>query len=222
MSGASTHGCWITFEGIEGSGKSTQLRRLAERLRDAGRAATVTREPGGTALGAHIRSLLLKLSDRPMAPLTELLLYTADRAQHLEEIVLPALDRGEVVLCDRYLDATLAYQGYGRELGCERVLALHRQPPLDRWPQRTLLFDLEAAAGLERARERNRAAGLEVEEGRFEAETLEFHERVRAGYLELAAAEPQRFRILDAAKTPDEVEAAVTEALADLALERPS
>ena len=206
---------WITFEGIEGSGKSTQLRRLTDRLRQSGRALTVTHEPGGTDLGARIRSLLLRPTATPMASLTELLLYTADRAQHLSEVVVPALEAGENVLCDRYLDATLAYQGYGRQLGCEQVLELHRYSPLDRLPDRTLLFDLDVATGLERARERNRAAGLDVTEGRFEEEAIEFHERVRRGYLELAAADERRFRVIKAKSGTDKVEQAVLASLAD-------
>jgi dTMP kinase len=206
---------WITFEGIEGSGKSTQVRRLTERLRQSGRALTVTHEPGGTDLGARIRSLLLRPTPTPMAALTELLLYTADRAQHLSEVIVPALAAGENVLCDRYLDATLAYQGYGRQLGCEQVLELHRYSPLDRRPDRTLLFDLDVATGLERARERNRAAGLDVTEGRFEDEAVEFHERVRRGYLELATAEAPRFRVIKANKSTDVVEQAVLASLAD-------
>ncbi len=206
---------WITFEGIEGSGKSTQVRRLADRLLQSGRSRTVTHEPGGTELGARIRSLLLRPTPTPMASLTELLLYTADRSQHLGEIVVPALEAGEIVLCDRYIDATLAYQGYGRELGCEQVLELHRYSPLDRLPDRTLLFDLDVATGLERARERNRAAGLDVTEGRFEDEAVEFHERVRRGYLELAAADGQRFRVIKAGKGPDDVEQAVLASLVD-------
>ena len=206
---------WVTFEGVEGSGKTTQLRRLSERLRHAGLPVTMTREPGGTQLGALIRSLLLKPTGEPMDALTETLLYTADRAQHLNEIIVPALESGETVLCDRYLDATLAYQGYGRQLGCERVLDLHRQPPLDRRPDRTLLLDLDAATGLERARERNRVAGLDVTEGRFEAEAVEFHERVRDGYLELAAQDGTRFRVIDATSGPDDVERGILDALAD-------
>jgi len=206
---------WITFEGIEGSGKSTQIRRLNDRLCQCGRRPIVTREPGGTDLGARIRSLLLRPTSAPMASLTELLLYTADRAQHLSEVIVPALEAGETVLCDRYLDATLAYQGYGRQLGCEQVLELHDRPPLDRRPDRTLLFDLKVATGLGRARERNRAAGLDVTEGRFEDEAIEFHERVRQGYLELATSDDARFRVIDGGAKPDDVEQAVLVALAD-------
>ena len=206
---------FVTFEGIEGSGKSTQLRRLHEWLRGLELNVTMTREPGGTELGARIRALLLKPTSEPMAPITELLLYTADRAQHLTETILPALERGETVLCDRYVDATLAYQGYGRELGTETIMELHRSAPLDRRPDRTLLFDLDAAVGLERARERNRAAGLDVTEGRFEDEALEFHERVRRGYRALAKAEPERFRLIDAGRSIDKVERAVRESIRD-------
>ena len=206
---------FLTFEGIEGSGKSTQLRRLREALTALEIPLVVTREPGGTELGSRIRALLLKPTSNPMAPLTELLLYTADRAQHLTETILPALERGESVLCDRYLDATLAYQGSGRQIGDEAILALHQRPPLDCRPDRTLLFDLDAATGLERARERNRAAGLDVTEGRFEDEALEFHERVRQGYLALAKAEPERFRRIDADSSIDKVERRVREALSD-------
>ncbi len=202
-------GLWITFEGTEGTGKSTQIERLARRLGDAGHTIVVTFEPGGTEVGRRLRELLLRPADEPMDPMTELLLYAADRAQHLTEVILPALDRGELVLCDRFLDATLAYQGYGRRLGVQRILEIHSHPPLDRRPHYTILLDLEAATAVERARSRNIGAGLDESEGRFERERLEFHERVRNGYLELAAAEPERFRIIDASGDPDEVESRI-------------
>jgi len=207
---------WITFEGVEGTGKTTQLERLARRLEAGGRRVTVTREPGGTRLGRDLRAMLLRPDPKPMHPMTELLLYTADRAQHLAEVVLPALERGDVVLCDRYLDATLAYQGHARGLGVERVLDLHRQPPLDRRPHRTILLDLDPAEGLARARRRNAGQGTDETEGRFEREQVEFHTRVRAGYLDLAAAEPARIRIVDAGGDPDQVESRVLAALRDL------
>lgn len=209
-------GIWITFEGIEGTGKSTQIERLARVLTAAGRPVLLTREPGGTELGRDLRALLLRPTAVPMDPMSELLLYAADRAQHLAEIVLPALEQGQVVLCDRFLDATLAYQGYGRGLGVDSVLELHRRPPLDRRPRRTLLFDLDPAEALARARRRNAGAGLDETEGRFEQERLEFHRRVRAGYLELAAAEPARFRVIDAVGDTDAVEDKVRDALSDL------
>ena len=209
-------GTWITFEGIEGTGKSTQIERLAERLRGLGRPLILTREPGGTELGRGLRELLLRPTETPMDPLAELLLYAADRAQHLRQVVIPALERGDLVLCDRYLDATLAYQGFGRGLGVDLVLDLHRQEPLDMRPRRTVLLDLDPTLAVGRARRRNVGAGLDETEGRFEKERLEFHRRVRQGYLELASAEPDRFRVVDAAGTPDEVERRIAGALADL------
>jgi dTMP kinase len=209
-------GLWISFEGIEGTGKSTQIERLANRLGEAGHRVTVTFEPGGTELGQRLRTLLLQPADEPMDPLTEMLLYSADRVQHLKEVILPALDRGELVLCDRYLDATLAYQGYGRQLGVERILEIHSQPPLDRRPHYTILLDLDPGAAVERARRRNLGSGLDESEGRFERERLEFHRRVRRGYMRLAAAEPGRFRIVDAAGDADDVEKRVWIALRDI------
>jgi len=211
-------GIWITFEGIEGTGKSTQIERLAARLRSRGASVVLTREPGGTALGRRLRELLLRPSPRAMHPMAELLLYAADRAQHLTEVVRPALERGDVVLCDRYLDATLAYQGHGRGLGVDCVLDLHRRPPLDLRPHRTILLDLDPATALARARRRNAGQGLDETEGRFERELLAFHRRVRDGYLALAAAEPARIRVVRADGDAEEVERRILGALADLPL----
>ncbi|ANM32092.1 hypothetical protein ABI59_05015 [Acidobacteria bacterium Mor1] len=207
---------FLTFEGIEGSGKSTQIRRLSAHLHTCGVDVVLTREPGGTDIGRALRRVLLSTEGEPPHPSTELLLYAADRAQHLSEVIEPALERGAVVLCDRYLDATLAYQGYGRELGVDRVLELHAAPPLDRRPDRTLLIDLDPEDGIARARARNRDLGLEAEEGRFEAEQIRFHQKVRAGYLELAGAEPGRFRLISGDGTEEEVEARVLSAVTDL------
>jgi len=207
---------WITFEGTEGVGKSAQIDRLARTLERAGRRVVVTREPGGTNLGRRLRTLLLEPTEPPMHPWVEMLLYTADRAQHLTEIVLPALGRGEVVLCDRYLDATLAYQGHARGLGFEAVLDLHRTPPLDARPDRTLVLDMDVAAALRRARRRDAGTGADAAEGRFEAERLAFHQRVREGYLELARREPQRVVLVDASGSVDEVGRRVVESLADV------
>jgi dTMP kinase len=212
----SGRGLFITFEGVEGSGKSTQIERLARRLVDDGHPVVTTREPGGTVLGERLRSLLLDTGGAPMGPVVELLLYAADRAQHIDELIRPALDREEIVLCDRYLDATLAYQGYGRDLGIEVILALHSRPPLDLRPDRTILLDLDPAAAVDRARRRNAELGLTRSEGRFEAEEPEFHRRVRDGYLELAGREPDRFRIVPAGGDPDRIHLAVREAVADL------
>jgi len=207
---------FITFEGIEGTGKSTQIERLARALERAGQSVLVTREPGGTALGRRLRALLLEPTERPMHPWVELLLYTADRAQHLSEVVLPARERGVVVLCDRYVDATLAYQGHARGLGFEAVLALHRSPPLDTRPERTLLLDMDAATSLSRARRRNTSSPESAGEGRFEAEELDFHERVREGYLELARRDPHRIVRIDASAGVAQVGRDVIDALRDL------
>jgi dTMP kinase len=209
-------GRFITFEGIEGTGKSTQIARLADRLRASGCDTRITREPGGTDLGLQLRALLLRPDDRSISPLAELLLYTTDRVQHLEEVVEPALRQGAVVLCDRYLDATLAYQGYGRGLGVERILALHRHPPLDRRPDRTILIDVDPVRAVGRARQRNVDLDLDSSEGRFERERIDFHRRVRDGYLRLAAEAPRRIRRVDGSGDPDEVERRVLEALQDL------
>lgn len=211
-----SRGRFITFEGVEGSGKTTQIALLAERLRSAGFDPVVTREPGGTPTGVRLRALLLEEGGAPISPIVELLLYTADRAQHLTAIVEPALARGAVVLCDRYLDATLAYQGHGRGLPLRFILDLHRHPPLDRRPDRTLLLDQDPAQALARARRRNRDDEGSRSEGRMEREDLAFHRRVRDGYLALAAAEPDRFRVIPASGTPEEIEACVQNALSDL------
>lgn len=207
---------FLTFEGIEGTGKSTQLARLAHRLRASGVDPVVTREPGGTELGRRLRAVLLEPTAQPFSPQAELLLYVADRAQHLTQVIEPALAAGRILLCDRYVDATVAYQGYGRELGPERIAGLHRDPPLNRLPRRTLLLDLEPELALARARERNLRENLDETEGRFERERLAFHRRVRQGYLARLAAEPQRIRRVDADGDPDLVEARIHAALADL------
>ena len=209
-------GRFVTFEGIEGCGKTTQIERLAGRLTAAGANVVRTREPGGTALGLELRAVLLRPSEQPMSPTAELLLYLTDRAQHLTEVVEPALEEGAIVLCDRFSDATLAYQGYGRRLGVERVRALHRHPPLDRRPDRTVLFELDAAVALERATRRNETRELAATEGRFEQERLDFHRRVAEGYRALAAAEPGRFRVIDATGEVEQVERRVWEALCEL------
>ncbi len=209
-------GRFITFEGIEGTGKSTQILRLKERLERSAVPVVLTREPGGTDVGVELRSLLLRPSSRSLTPTAELLLYVTDRAQHIEEVVGPALERGDLVLCDRYLDATLAYQGHGRGLSLEKILDLHRRPPLDLRPDRTVLIDLDPIVALSRAKARNRVDGSEGKEDRFERERLEFHQRVRAGYLALAAESPSVFRIVDGDGSADEVERRIVDALADL------
>jgi dTMP kinase len=151
--------------------------------------------------------------------MAELLLYAADRAQHLEELIEPALARGAVVLTDRYLDATLAYQGYGRELGSALILKIHSHPPLDRRPVRTVLLDMDAEIGLNRARVRNTFEGTTISEGRFEEEHLAFHTRVRDGYLLLAAQDPERYRVVDANSGIEEVEKQVWDTVRDIVLD---
>jgi dTMP kinase len=193
---------FITFEGPEGSGKTTQVKRLSEYLRDKGRDVVATKEPGGTPLADRIRAILLH-PDSAMDPLTELLLYAASRHQHVIEVIRPAVERGAVVLCDRYTDATLAYQGFGRRLDLDRLRALNDWVTGGLRPDLTILYDVEEVVGLKRAQAR--IAATDNSEGRFEAEDVRFHRRVREGYLSLAVAEPQRFVVVDAHGPIDEV-----------------
>jgi dTMP kinase len=188
---------FITFEGPEGSGKSTQARLLTRRLRREGYPSLLTREPGGTRIGRQIRQVILSPGHREMSPEAELGLYFSDRAQHLREVVWPALDSGRIVVCDRFTDSTLAYQGYGRGISRRLILSLDRILTGGFRPDVTLLLDVPADEGLFRARRRNRDRALR-REARFEGETLAFHERVRRGYLEMARREPGRFLVLSA------------------------
>lgn len=189
---------FITFEGIEGCGKTTQLRRLAQRLPDA----VITKEPGGTPTADRIRAILLETSST-IDPVAEVLLFAASRRQNVVEVIKPALQAGRVVLCDRYTDATLAYQGFGRRLDLDRLRWLNDWATLSLQPDLTLLFDLPEEVGLKRARRRNDVAP--VDEGRFESEDLRFHRRVREGYLSLAQAEPKRYAVIDGNGTEEEV-----------------
>ncbi len=198
-------GAFITFEGIEGSGKSTQIALLHDHLLKQGRAVTLTREPGGTPIGDQIRKVLLDPANKGLDPTAELLLYAASRAQHLREVILPALAEGRIVLCDRFSDATLSYQGYGRGLSIPTIRDLDRIVTAGLRPDLTVLLDIDARTGLGRARGRNAAQGLHGE-ARFENEDIAFHARVRKGYLSLAEEEPRRIRIVNAARTPDEVQ----------------
>jgi dTMP kinase len=196
---------FITLEGIEGSGKTTQIARLARFLEDRGFACVTTRQPGGTLIGENIRSILLDPANRALEPTAELLLYMADRAQHLHELIGPCLKAGRTVLCDRYYDATLAYQGFARGLDMELIRNLHRFLFHNLKPDITLLLDLPPRVGLERARGQLSSGQRSSRESRFEDEKVAFHEKVRAGYLELARLEPDRIRIVDAARSPDHV-----------------
>lgn len=196
---------FITFEGVEGSGKTTQIKRLTARLEAAGRTVVVTRQPGGCALGTTLRAILLSTKTQNLDSRAELFLYLADRAQHMAEVIRPAQAAGHVVVCDRFADSTVAYQGYGRGLDVALLNTLNDVAVAGAWPQHTILLDIDPEQGLRRALARNIEAGCTVNEGRFEAEALEFHRRVRQGYLALASQYPRRFSVVDAAKAPDAV-----------------
>ena len=189
---------FITLEGIEGSGKSTQIAAIARWLKDAGYDCLTTREPGGTSIGGQIRSVLLHPANDDMAPGTEMLLYVADRVQHLETVVRPALAAGKVVVCDRYFDATMVYQGYARGLDKKKILRLHELACGGLTPDLTLLLDLAPEEGLARAWRRIASDDAHAAESRFEKEKLAFHQRGREGYLDLTRKQPQRFTIIDA------------------------
>jgi dTMP kinase len=205
-------GLFITLEGPEGAGKSTNRDYLAALLREHGVDVVLTREPGGTPLAERIRELLLAPADEPMASDTELLLVFAARAQHLQQVVRPALARGAVVLCDRFTDATYAYQGGGRGVPAERIELLEDFVQGALRPDLTLVFDLPVEVGLARAAARGRL-------DRFEQERLEFFEAVRSTYLQRAAQSPERYRVLDAAQPLDAVQQRIAGLLPQL-LER--
>lgn len=212
-------GTFITLEGIDGTGKSTQFRRLVSHLRRCGYQVRATREPGGTAVGEQIRRILLRASGHgghrsrlaTPTPLAELTLMYAARAQHLEEVVRPALARGELVVSDRFNDASFAYQGSGRGLGTEEVEVLDRMICGRTQPELTLLFDLDPRAALRRARGRD--AERRQRHSRFEAEGIRFQERVRKGYRAIARREPGRVRVIRADRPPDEVAREVREVI---------
>lgn len=196
---ATHRGHFITFEGLDGCGKSTQIEKLANVLRAQGLSVLVTREPGGTEAGEKIRKLLLDTATSGLSPMAELALMFASRAQHIKEVIRPALADGKTVLCDRFTDSTEAYQGGGRKLGSAPVLALHRILCGNLQPELTILMDSDVAHSVERARRRNRMRGKEEnDEGRFEQENRAFFGRVRNAYLALAAREKQRVMIVDA------------------------
>ena len=204
---------FITFEGIEGCGKTTQVRRLADHLQQQGHAVLTTREPGGCPIADEIRRILLSPANGELVPRAELLLYAAARAQHVAEVIQPALARGLWVLCDRFTDATIAYQGYGRGLDTRLIGELNDVAAGATLPQLTILLDLPVEEGLNRARRRN-AQTAGTDEGRFEDESLAFHRRVRDGYRQLATREPARFLLIDARGDEDAVAKRVTDAVA--------
>lgn len=196
----------ITFEGGDGTGKTTQIKLLEEYLKSSGRACIVTREPGGTSLGQLIRKMLLDGGEAPIATPAELFLYLADRAQHVYEIIAPALERGQIVLCDRYIDSTVAYQGYGRGLDLKLLRDLNAIANLGLYPGLTFLFDCPIEIGLGRTVQRQALTGEKaVPADRFEREHAEFHEKIRAGFLAMARAEPKRFRVIDATQSAQQI-----------------
>lgn len=209
-------GFFLALEGIEGSGKSTQTERLAQLLRAAGRNYLVTKEPGGTPLGDRIRAILLDPQEDGMDALSELFLYAASRRQHVVDVIRPALEKGATVLCDRFTDATLAYQGFGRTLDLDRLRALNDWTTDGVEPDLTVIFDLPEGEGLGRARQRNRDEDL-LRESRLEGEDLAFHRRVREGYLVLAEERPERYVVLDARGSVEEVTGRLLATLAERA-----
>jgi dTMP kinase len=196
-------GVFIALEGGEGGGKSTQSRLLEEWLTGLGHTVLLTREPGGTDVGARLRSILLDPATGHLSPRTEALVYAADKAEHVDAVVRPALERGEVVVTDRYVDSTLAYQGAGRAIDADELEHVARWATADLRPHLTVVLDLDPRTGLARAGEPDR----------IEAEPLEFHERVREHFLSLAAADPEHYLVLDADQAPETVHAAVRAAV---------
>lgn len=206
MQPRATNGIFITLEGVEGSGKTTQAPHLVAFLKSRGFTVLRTREPGGTGMGKRIRSILLDPESAGMDPLAELLLYEGDRAQHVRRVILPALEAGQAVICDRFYDATTAYQGYARGLDLELVVRLNNIAADNLVPDLTLLLDLPARVGVPRARTREgRGFRDHGREGRFEAESLDFHEKVREGYLALAVKHPDRFAVIRADQDTESV-----------------
>jgi dTMP kinase len=207
---------FITFEGIEGSGKTTQIKRAYAYFKKQGRDVVITREPGGTDIGEKIRAILLDPESDGLDPMAELLLYLADRAQHLNKKIRNYLSEGKSVLCDRYFDATLAYQGYARGLNIQLIENLHEFIFNDYKPDLTFLLDLPPQMGLDRAWRQINSGARTGKETRFEAEALKFHESVRQGYLALAHREPQRFEIIDASQAADHVSEQILSVLSSI------
>jgi dTMP kinase len=207
-----SRGLFVTFEGLDGSGKTTQLRKLAKWLQAEGRQVTEIRQPGGTRIGDRIRALLLDSRTQNVAPRTELGLMFSDRAQAIAEVIRPALDRGDVVLCDRFTDSTEAYQGGGRQLGSEIVLQLHASICENLKPDLTILLLPDFAGSLDRARSRNaRSTRKNKDENRFERESELFHRRVYDKYREIAAREPERVFVIEGDESIDAVHASIVE-----------
>ena len=213
----SRRGKFITFEGLDGTGKSTQMRKVGAVLRDAGHKVIETREPGGTPTAEKIRKVLLDSGTAGLSPQAEMALMFASRAQHIAEVIEPGLAAGNIVLCDRFTDSTEAYQGSGRRLGSEPVRALHRVLCGDLQPDLTILMDSNPHASVNRARRRNqrvsKTSSRSHDENRFEQETRSFFARVREGYLAIAKREPQRVVVVDSRGTPEQTHQKILEVL---------
>lgn len=194
------NGVFITVEGPEGAGKSTHLNRLKTKLATAGYDVVVTREPGGTAISDSIRAVLLDAGNDGMASLTELLLYAAARAQHVQELIIPAMEAGRIVVCDRFTDSTIAYQGYGRGLDLELIRHLNDLATGAVYPHLTIILDLDPALGLERVSRLRHG-----DKDRLENEDISFHQNVRRGFLRLAAEDAGRYRVIDASRPVEDV-----------------
>ena len=192
-------GSFISFEGIEGTGKTIQSKLLYEHFRKTGYTVILTEEPGGTRIGLKIREVLLSVENKEITPVTELLLYNASRAQHLKELILPALNEGGIVITDRFSDSTVAYQGYGRGIDSKLIDSLERMVTEGLKPDITLLLDLDAETGLLRNKGINKTDRLELED-------LKFHKKVRAGYLQIAAREPERIKLIDSSGSIEEIQ----------------
>jgi dTMP kinase len=192
-------GVFISFEGIEGTGKTIQSKLLYEHFKKTGYTIILTEEPGGTSIGLKIRDVLLSVENKEITPVTELLLYNASRAQHLKEVILPALKKGGIVITDRFSDSTVAYQGYGRGIDLKLIDSLERIVTEGLKPDITLLLDLDVETGLLRNKGINKT-------DRFELEDLEFHKKVRDGYIQIAAKEPGRIKLIDASGSIEEIQ----------------
>jgi dTMP kinase len=201
-------GKFISFEGIEGTGKSTQAKLLQQGLLGLGYEVILTEEPGGTLISLRVREILLSVDHTNMKPITELLLYNAARAQHIEEVILPALNRGAVVITDRFTDSTFAYQGYGRGIDLKLLESIDKIATNGLRPDMTMLLDLDVETGLKRNRRINKTDRLELED-------VEFHKRVRKGYHELAAKEPERIKVLDASGEIEELKIVIARIIPD-------
>jgi len=208
-------GILISFEGIEGTGKTIQSKLLCEYLLKKGHNAILTEEPGGTQIGHKIRELLLSIDHKGMTPLTELLLYNASRAQHIKEVILPALNRGTVVITDRFADSTVTYQGYARGIDLNLIDSIEKIVTSGLRPDITILLDLDVEAGLNRNRGINKMDRLELED-------VEFHKRVRNGYHEIAAKEPERIKLIDALGSIEEVQSKIVKIITDFLIFKPA